>query len=97
MPAHHPIKLGRKAPGGGIVRVRYLTGEPLRGTRGQSEAGGAPLPAGSQAFRVPRGSVRTGDYLEWAGQVFRCVGVEPLPPFFTRDRLTCNRVAANVP
>ena len=75
-------------PEGNDYTVRFVFGEIRRGTRQLIDESGARLPIGGTTFIVNRGAVLLSEVMSIRGQNFKVVGVEPLAPWFRKDRLT---------
>ena len=66
---------------------KYITGQAVQATRGQSETDGAVFPLGGTVFVVPTGTVVVGNVIELKGQYFKVTGLEPVPPWFIKENL----------
>ena len=79
--------LTRQSRNSDLYSARYIYGRPLRSTRVRSMVDGADLPFGDTEFEVPSGTVAIGRVIQLKGQNFRAVGISPIAPWFTRDRI----------
>lgn len=82
------LKILSRAPGTARqYTARYIQGTPRRAVRARIVDAGAALPLGGTTFDVPSGTVALGEVIALRGQFFRVDGIEPLAPWFTRERL----------
>lgn len=67
-------------------------GQPMQGGRGDFETLGVRTPGGALTVEIDAShDPQDGWYVVVGGQQFRVDGVEPVPPYFNRIKLTCTR------
>ena len=84
------VQLRLLRPDGDAFAASWLLGRLFSAAGGSSvDSDGIVLRASSTIFEVPPGRCAVGDVIDYRGARYVVRGVDPVPPFFARDRIVC--------